>query len=189
MSWSYLVSSFPISLPSSFSLPSKFANPTLFFAHLFQSLPPGTPPPDELRVIAEIMFLLKTSPSIDDDVVALSKSSSAQYIRSVLAELAPSSTKPTSSSTTGKMLAFEKSLASLRKGVFGIFRELGVKWNVDVKGKLVIKEICPRIAGCRTLHRVMRCDGQELSSSYASLVLHLHIAASSLLQFTMTYTS
>ena len=81
------------------------------------------------------MFLLKTSPAVDDHLADLSRATTTAAGKGIHATLVEISQKSSSRSLT--TLAFEKALTALRKELFAVFRDAGAKWSVDVKRKAV----------------------------------------------------
>ena len=105
----------------------------ILLALLLQDIPFGTKPPRELESVAEVLFRLKTSPSIDDDLSLLA--SWSNYVDRTSHGLIWAITSlGTSSKLSVKKIALDKTLSSLRQSIFEIFKSADVQWNVDVKG-------------------------------------------------------
>ena len=81
------------------------------------------------------MVLLKTTLSIDDDVVSLSKAlTSPKDLYPTLRKISNPSSASASKEDDESLAVFDTALTSLRKAVLNIFKEAGVKWNVEVTG-------------------------------------------------------
>ena len=95
------------------------------------------------------MLLLKTTLSIDDDIVSLSSAlTSPKGLYPALRKIS----NPSSSAANKEeaLAVFDTALTSLRKAVLNIFKEVGVKWNVEVKGSCYYRRmlcIIPCLAG------------------------------------------